>query len=123
MKSVFLLFALSVLMYACTNSNSAPAENSKRPNDTTQIVGVFEMGQQRALRMDFMWRVTKDTLSISKDSSKLTWARDTSYFAPIQDTIRNPTTYKPVLDSVGKPQLGIFWVPLPRQNVWKEFNK
>jgi hypothetical protein len=123
MKPLLATIVLSVLI-SCSNSSSF----KKSTPDTTKTVAVYT-NRAGALFIDYVVRVASDSfMLVSTDTttsevvSKRKWVRDTSYFVPLVDTLRDAAN-KPVLDSNGKSTLRLWWVPSDKKYIIQDFNK
>jgi hypothetical protein len=125
MKQLFFFILAIAIIYSCSNS-SASSAFKKTPNDTSRVIGVFELGN--SFRVDYIFRIAKDTLAINKkDSTQLKWQRDTLYYAPFLDTVRinGAVQYDStkVLDKGFAPKMQLKWVQFPQELIYQIFEK
>jgi hypothetical protein len=121
-----LLFALTTCLLFLTNCNNNKTESFKHsPNDTLKTVAVYMMGNEGELRYGYTYKVLCDTMTmVKKDSNsmELKWGRDSLYYIPLVDTIRDKFN-KPVKDSIGNYNYSVTWVNIERSNIIHDYNK
>lgn len=118
MKRSLLFFLAATLILAM----SCGDKKSKSPNltggDTTRIFGVYADTLRSDIMHDVMYRVVNETILVDSGTKKLSWSIDTLYFKPTLDTLRDSTSKKPTLDSLGRVQTTVNWIYTPKYLVW-----
>ncbi len=126
MKKQLLLLGISIItLTSCKNDGVKTFKQS--PSDTTKTMCLYVLNNRQQF-LDWTIRVTKDSFMYVKSDTagnKVTqekkWIRDTLYFVPVIDTLRD-TQGKFILDSLGKPQPKLFWPQAPKKYIIKDFN-
>lgn len=127
MKKIILAIALFAVL-ACKHERSTPLSHQAQKNDTVRTTAIYILGSTREIHVDYCFRITKDTLAFSTIDStgdqmvaQKKWVRDTSYFVPVQDTVKE--NGRAMLDSLGHPKMRITFYQLPNRYILQDFNK
>jgi hypothetical protein len=127
MKNLLRLFVLLTCsaFLSCneSHSNEIPKLTTKS-SDTIKTVLAYPQNGQLIINVGF--RIIRDTTVLTtKDSVTFTktWTKDTTYFIPITDTVRDKQM-KPKLDSIThKPTLTTYYYPVLKKTILLDGNK
>lgn len=125
-----MIAVLAIVLSACgATSKKETASVTRAKPDTVRTVAMYALGNTGQIRIDEVYRVSKDSVQqVVKDSSGSTVSyekkvvRDTTYWVPIVDTLRDKAGTVQ-LDSLGKPKMQVNYYPLPPQFIYQDYHK
>jgi hypothetical protein len=120
MKRAIIILMAVVTFVSCETKKSV---NVIPKSDTIKTLAIYMYNKN--LSYAVIYRITKDTFRMAPvDSltSKKQWVKDTMYFIPIQDTVRDEKG-KPRLDSMGKQMFIENYYPYRNDLVWLDAGK
>lgn len=124
MKKTIIILALLVtvisILFSCKEEKRV--HNFIPKSDTMQTLALYKPSG-RQITFGIIYRITKDTFKVSYQSEKIQWTRDTLYYAPVTDTIRDAATRKPQLDSTGKAKIYTQYLLINKSFVWVDADK
>ena len=120
MKRAILILMAVVTFVSCETKKSV---NVIPKSDTIKTLAIYMYNKNISYAV--IYRITKDTFRMAPvDSltSKKQWVKDTMYFIPIQDTVRDEKG-KPRLDSLGKFKFVENYYPYRNDLIWLDAGK
>lgn len=115
---VAILLMTAIIVKTSCKSKTASAPVAK--GDTARIVALYVDTALPDIRHEVIYRVIQSTVNIdtASDDKKLSWRTDSLYYRPVIDTLRNPQTKLPVLDSAGRIRTEIKYIFIAKSMVW-----
>lgn len=115
-KSLFYVTTIALLTSIFSISCKDKSSPTITKGDTTRVFALYADPSQADVLNGAMYRVI--TKGVDTSNQKLAWKIDTMYYKPTIDTLRDPTTRKPLTDSVGRFKTEVKWNFHPKQLVW-----
>lgn len=109
-----LLIPITIFLTSCGAVTDKEYKLSKRD---TSVVACLYVYNQKDLKVDLVYRLIKDTIGFTKideETLKRLPHRDTTYYAPVPDTLRDANG-QPVKDSLGNYMWTSVYLLLPKK--------
>jgi len=122
MKKIVLLLSVVILIISCSQQKIKPFIPK---SDTTKQLSLFKKG--KGFYNDIIYRIIKDTFKLSGyedgETAKIKWVKDTSYYIPYLDTLKDAKTGLPIKDSAGKERTYINYYLRPKSDILIDANQ
>jgi len=112
-----LVLIVSLIINVKCKNKSASLSTKSLP-DTSRVIGVFVDLKGEDIRHDIVYRVIKDSIKVDTSNvMRNIVTKDSLYFVPVVDSVRDRATGKPSFDSLGKAIFTTYWIPTQRSMV------
>lgn len=114
-RYLIICMVAAALLTGCKDKKTSAAPLSKP--DTCRVLAMVMDTITTEIKHDVVYRIIQSVVKVDSATKELSWLTDSLYYRPVMDTVRNPLTKLPVLDSAGKSRQELTWQYTPKKFV------